>query len=64
MSTKAQLKKEADGIEASAKENMTAWILVGQSSKFDEAMDKAAKLRKAAEMPVSMRREFMRNNSL
>jgi hypothetical protein len=64
MTTKAQLLKEADSIESSAKDNLPAWVMLGQSSKYSEAMDKAAKLRKAADMGVAMRREFMRNNSL
>ena len=64
MTTKQQLIKEAASIEASARDNLQAWVLIGQSNKYGEAMEKAAKLRKAADMGVAMRREFMRNNSL
>lgn len=64
MTTKQQLIKEAASIEASARDSLQAWVILGQTNKYSEAMEKAAKLRKAADMGVAMRREFMRNNSL
>jgi len=64
MATAKQLTTEAASLEASAKDNLRAWAILGQSSKYDEHMTKAANLRRAAELKGAERREFMRNNGI
>jgi hypothetical protein len=59
MATTQQLTHEAASLEASAKDNLAAWSILGQTSKYDEHMTKAANLRRAAELKGAERREFM-----
>lgn len=64
MATAKQLNHEAACLEASAKDSLVAWSILGQSSKYDEHMIKAANLRRAAELKGYARREFMQNHGL
>lgn len=64
MATEKQLVREAASLEASAKDNLAAWALLGQSSKYSERMDRAANLRRAAELKGAERNEFMRNKGI
>lgn len=64
MTTKQQLMREADSLEASANENLTAWTILGQTRKYSECMQKAADLRRAAELKGHDRNEFMKNRNL
>jgi len=53
---------EAEKIEQHATESLTAWILIGQSGRYGDAMRDARALRQAAsERSVSVRREILRN---
>lgn len=50
-------------IETAAKESKIGWFICGKSSRYTEEMEKAAVLRRAAEIKsVSRRREYLRNN--
>lgn len=54
--------EDAEKIEKSAKENLKAWSILGQTDKYSEAMDTAYKLRAAAaEKNLSIRKEILRN---
>jgi hypothetical protein len=64
MRSKAQLWREADSLEASAKDNLRSWTILGQTSKYDEHMQKAANLRRAAELKGRERAEYMQNHGL
>ena len=55
-----QLLNEADAIERHAKGQLTAWTILGQTCKYEIAMNEAAKLRRAAEMTAVERREFLK----
>lgn len=58
--SKKALLQEAASIEASAKDNLQAWIILGQTSKFDAAMKKASLLRKCAGLTWAIeRRELL-----
>ena len=58
----AHLICEAEKIEQHATESLTAWILVGQTDNYSNAMKTARALRQAAnERSVSVRREILRN---
>ena len=59
-----QMLKEADQIEASAKESLEAWIILGQLDKYDQKMQMAADMRRAAGMKGCTRHEFMKNKGL
>ena len=56
---KQALLNEAASIEASAKNNLNAWCILGQSEKYGQALEQAAKLRKAADMGVAARRAYL-----
>lgn len=55
--TKAQCIREAEQLEASAKDNLTAWAICGESHKYSEWMERAAKLRRAAEFNSKRERD-------
>jgi len=63
MNSVKQILREAAQIEDSARDQLAAWCLLGQSQKYGEAMDMAAQLRRAAEMPLATRNEFLRGLS-
>lgn len=53
---------DAERIERDAKESLNAWILLGQSEKYSEAMKTANMLRQAAATKsITTRREILRN---
>ena len=53
---------DADKIERSARDNLNAWILTGQSYRYGEEMAQAGTLRRAAkEKNLAIRREILRN---
>ncbi len=60
MTTAAQLLKEAEAIEAHAKDQLPGWIILGTTEKYSDAMDEAAKLRRAAGMTTANRNAFLR----
>ena len=56
-----QFVAEADQIEASAKESLPTWIVLGQSEKYLAAMEQARKLRHAATLRTpTERREYLK----
>jgi hypothetical protein len=58
---KSELTTIADQIEAFAKSALTAWIMLGQSEKYEQDMAKVRALRNAADAKsVWMRREILR----
>ncbi|CAG9236989.1 hypothetical protein PSP6_700033 [Paraburkholderia tropica] len=62
---KEALLREAESIEASAKDSLDSWVLLGQSAKYAEAMEKASTLRSAASIAnVAERREFLRGHGI
>lgn len=59
---KAWMLTAAESIEQSARESLSAWIVLGQTDKYTAAMDKVSTLRRAAEVQsVSIRRDMLRN---
>lgn len=64
MATKAQLLKEAGSIEASSKDSLAAWTVLGQTEKYTQHIEKAANLRRAAELKGWERSQFMKNKGL
>lgn len=59
-----QLLKDANQLEASTKASLTAWVICGETSKYDERMQEIANLRRAADMRPAERREFLRNSGM
>jgi hypothetical protein len=58
---KSELAAIADQIEAFAKSALTAWVILGQSEKYEQDMAQARALRHAAEQKsVWLRREILR----
>lgn len=54
--------RDAEQIERDAEQSLTAWIMVGQSGRYGEALRTARMLRAAAaERSISIRREILRN---
>lgn len=61
----AALIQMADSTERSARDNLQAWTILGQTDKFSAAMDRAAALRRATEIrSMAQRREYLRNNGI
>ena len=61
----AWLEAAAASLEADAEESLPAWIILGQTSRYSENMEKAAVLRRAAKIKsIAQRREFLRNNGV
>lgn len=59
----AYLVRDAEQIERDAQQSLRAWILLGQSERYGEAMRTARALRAAAaERSVAIRREMLRNS--
>jgi hypothetical protein len=59
----AYLVRDAEQIERDAEKALRAWILLGQSERYGEAMRTARALRAAAaERSVAIRREILRNS--
>ncbi|HTH61712.1 MAG TPA: hypothetical protein VL689_16345 [Paraburkholderia sp.] len=56
---KEWLKHEADGIVQSARDSLRAWMLLGQTRKYGEAMAKVAALRRIAEIKSVSERRFL-----
>lgn len=53
---------DAQQIERDAEQSLNAWILLGQSSRYSQAMETARALRAAAaERSITVRREILRN---
>lgn len=60
--SKASLIREAENIEQFASDSLKAWILLGQSEKYQEDMRKARAIRSAAGYKsLHTRREIMRD---
>lgn len=59
-----QLLKEADQLEANTKANLAAWIICGETHKYEQRMEEVSNLRRAAELKGYARREFMQNKGL
>ena len=55
---------EAAKIEAHAKDSLQAWAILGETAKYGQHTEKAANLRRAAELKGYARREFMQNKGL
>lgn len=64
MATVKQVLRDADAIEKSAKESLTAWTILGTTDKYSDAMEKVAKLRRAATMSIAERNQFIKDHSL
>lgn len=59
--SKAWIEHEAASIERSAKESLPAWAFLGMTDRYDEAMAKAAALRRVAGVEdLSFRRTLLR----
>lgn len=59
------LLKLADDYEKSARDNHSAWIIVGNHDAFSKHMGIAGALRRAAsEKSIWVRREILRNNGI
>lgn len=59
----AYLVRDAEQIERDAEQSLRAWILLGQSERYGDALRTARALRNAAaESSVSIRREMLRNS--
>jgi hypothetical protein len=59
---KSELTTIADQIEAFAKSSLKAWIILGQSEKYEQDMAQVRALRNAADAKsVWMRRDILRN---
>jgi hypothetical protein len=59
------LEMAAIRLEMDAKESLPAWIILGQAGRYCENLNKAAVLRRAAEIKnIGQRREFLRNNGV
>ena len=58
VSKQALLNMAAD-IEKCADKSLKSWILLGQTEKYSQAMDKAFKIRNAISLPVAQRREVL-----
>jgi hypothetical protein len=57
------LVRDAEQIERDAEQSLRAWILLGQSERYGDAMRTARALRNAAaERSVAIRREILRNS--
>ena len=55
--------RDAEQIERDAEQSLTAWIMVGQSERYGEALRTARALRAAAaERSITVRREMLRNS--
>jgi hypothetical protein len=55
--------RDAEQIERDAEQSLSAWILLGQTDRYGDAMRTARALRyAAAERSVSIRREILRNS--
>lgn len=55
--------RDAEQIERDAEQSLTAWIMVGQSERYGEALRAARALRNAAaERSIAVRREILRNS--
>ena len=53
--------RDAEQIERDAEQSLTAWIMLGQSERYGEALRTARSLRNAAaERSVAVRREILR----
>jgi glucosamine 6-phosphate synthetase-like amidotransferase/phosphosugar isomerase protein len=61
MATVKQVLREAEAIERSAKESLEAWVILGQTQKYADAMEKAAKLRRASTMSIAERNHFLKD---
>ena len=58
VSKQALLKMAAD-IEKCADESLQSWILLGQTAKYSQAMEKASIIRSAIDFSVAQRREIL-----
>jgi hypothetical protein len=57
------LTRDADNIERDAQQSLNAWILLGQTDRYSQAMHTARILRAAAsERSIAIRREILRNH--
>ena len=55
--------RDAEQIERDAEQSLRAWILLGQTDRYGDAMRTARALRNAAaERSVAIRREILRNS--
>lgn len=55
--------RDADNIERDAQQSLNAWILLGQTDRYSQAMHTARILRAAAsERSIAIRREILRNH--
>jgi len=55
--------RDAEQIERDAEQSLRAWILLGQTERYGDAMRTARALRNAAaERSVAIRREILRNS--
>ena len=57
------LLRDAEQIERDAEQSLRAWIMLGQSERYGQAMSTARALRSAAaERSIAVRREILRNS--
>ena len=56
---------EANRIESNAKDNLSTWIVLGMTDKYNMKLDIASMYRKAAQInSIAMRKEYLSNNGL
>jgi CO dehydrogenase/acetyl-CoA synthase epsilon subunit len=59
------LNSEANRIESNAKDNLSTWIVLGMTDKYNMNLDIASMYRKASQIKsIAMRREYLSNNGL
>lgn len=59
------LNSEANRIESNAKDNLSTWIVLGMTDKYNMKLDIASMYRKASQIKsIAMRREYLSNNGL
>ncbi len=59
------LQSAAAQTEADAKESLAAWIILGQTGRYADAMKQASILRRAAEIKsIAQRRDYLRANGI
>jgi CO dehydrogenase/acetyl-CoA synthase epsilon subunit len=59
------LNSEANRIESNAKDNLSTWIVLGMTDKYNMKLDIASMYRKASQIKsISLRREYLSNNGL
>jgi hypothetical protein len=60
--TNRMLQMEADSLETHAKSQLQAWIILGQTGKYDEMLARVSKLRRAMTIRgLRQRAEYLTN---